>query len=169
MARILNPFVELLGLVGADYGVFEHAWICVSGVFGPGSFPPQDIRFVSKVLGLWLLNYHQFIEGVRFTDLLPESSLEVSRVLSFGSGNMSVVRRLKSPRIALSSAGLVSESYVAFRLQCPNHVFHQTKDREIIDDVIIESTSKLNKSHTLVCRADPTAKHINESLKMNPG
>ncbi|CAF2150522.1 unnamed protein product [Brassica rapa] len=43
------------------------------------------------------------------------------------------------------------------------------EDREIIDDVIIESTSKLNKSHTLVCRADPTAKHINESLKMNPG
>ncbi|WZY69887.1 hypothetical protein YC2023_002127 [Brassica napus] len=51
---------------------------------------------------------------------------------------MSVVRRLKSPRIALSSAGLVSESYVAFRLQCPNHVFHQVS----ITFVLMEKINK---------------------------
>ncbi|CAN6846402.1 unnamed protein product [Brassica oleracea var. botrytis] len=78
-----------------------------------------------------LAPYHHFVEGVRFTDLFHESSLEVlsargflsvycivgsvlnlfhpsSKVFSFGSGNMSVVRRLKSPGMALSSAGLVS-------------------------------------------------------------
>ncbi|KAF3538443.1 hypothetical protein F2Q69_00018210 [Brassica cretica] len=91
-----------------------------------------SVRYPVRLEGSGALApYHHFVEGVRFTDLFHESSLEVlsargflsvycivgsvlnlfhpsSKVFSFGSGNMSVVRRLKSPGMALSSAGLVS-------------------------------------------------------------
>ncbi|CDY33097.1 BnaC08g10740D [Brassica napus] len=122
-----------------------------------------SVRYPVRLEGFGALApYHQFVEGVRFTDLFHESSLEMSsarcflsgiycivgsvpslfhpssKVFSFGSGNMSVVRRLKSPGMALSSAGLVSGSYVACRLLCPNHVFHQ---------VNIISVSMEKKSH----------------------
>ncbi|KAH0852610.1 hypothetical protein HID58_090805, partial [Brassica napus] len=120
---------ESLNMHGSLYLVFLDL------VLPPPFF---DIRFVSKVFGA-LAPYHQFVEGVRFTDLFHESSLEMSSArgflsvcfilaltfFSFGSGNMSVVSPAKVSRDGSFIRWLSLRKHVACRLLCPINVFHQ--------------------------------------------